>query len=32
MAGDAFVAPTLEGAVTSALAAGKLIAQRFGVG
>ena len=31
MAGDAFVAPTIEGAVTSGIAAGKLISQRFGV-
>ena len=30
MAGDAFVAPTIEGAVTSGIAAGKLISQRFG--
>jgi renalase len=29
MAGDAFVAPTIEGAVISGMAAGKLIAQRF---
>ena len=30
MAGDAFVAPTIEGAVTSGIAAGKLISKRFG--
>lgn len=31
MAGDAFVAPTLEGAVRSGVAAGKVISQRFKV-
>ncbi|GAB4541390.1 MAG: hypothetical protein Tsb0014_33240 [Pleurocapsa sp.] len=31
MAGDAFVAPTIEGAVISGMAAGELIGQRFGV-
>jgi len=31
MAGDAFVTPTVGGAVTSALAAGQLVCQRFGV-
>ena len=31
MAGDAFVAPTIEGAVTSAIAAAKSISQRFGI-
>ena len=31
MAGDAFVAPTLEGAVMSGMAAGELICQRFRV-
>ena len=31
MAGDAFVAPTIEGAVISGMAAGKLISQRFKV-
>lgn len=31
LAGDAFVAPTIEGAVTSGIAAGDLISQRFGV-
>lgn len=31
MAGDGFVAPTIEGAVTSAMAAAKLIKQRFGM-
>lgn len=31
MAGDAFVAPTIEGAVTSAMAAGELVSQRFRV-
>jgi hypothetical protein len=31
MAGDAFVAPTIEGAVISGMAAGELVSQRFGV-
>ena len=31
MAGDAFVAPTIEGAVTSGIAAAQSISQRFGV-
>lgn len=32
MAGDAFVSPTMEGSVISAMAAAELINQRFGVG
>ena len=31
MAGDAFVAPTVEGAVTSAIAAGELVSQKYRV-
>ena len=31
MAGDAFVAPTIEGAVTSAIAAGELVSQKYRV-